>query len=143
MSGAQPVTRSHRRSSLKDNHCLLYTVTFRDMESREKERSFIMKPNHMSRHIYLLFLAAAALNAQAVRSDLVPLKNWATPLYWQPNQTERGVAVPGAQLTFSSNQVSSNALTFIAITPCRLVDTRGAGATLTGSLLFRDLLSRA
>jgi hypothetical protein len=59
------------------------------------------------------------------------MKNWATPLYWQPNQSEREVAaqaVPqkgGAQLVFSSNQVSNNALTFIAITPCRLVDTRG------------------
>jgi hypothetical protein len=55
----------------------------------------------------------------------VPLKNWATPLYWQPNQAERrtGGALP--QLQFSANAVSTDALTFVAISPCRLVDTRG------------------
>jgi hypothetical protein len=80
----------------------------------------------------LLVLASVALTAQVPRQEtVVPLKNWATPLYWQPNQTEREAAsqaIPqngGLQLQFSSNQVSSNALTFIAITPCRLVDTRG------------------
>ena len=38
----------------------------------------------------LLVLASAALTAQVARQEnVVPLKNWATPLYWQPNQTER------------------------------------------------------
>jgi hypothetical protein len=68
------------------------------------------------------------LTGQKVRENAVPLKNWTTPLYWQPNQVER--AAP--QLVFSSNQVSTNALTFIAITPCRLVDTRGGPAGFNG-----------
>ena len=79
----------------------------------------------------LLIVLPMVLIGQRAQEHVIPLKNWATPLYWQPNQTEREVAaqaIPqkgGAQLVFSSNQVSSNALTFIAITPCRLVDTRG------------------
>ncbi len=75
-----------------------------------------MKPNYLFRVVVLLVFASVALTAQ------VPLKNWAAPLYWQPSQAERG-AVP--QLQFSANAVSTNALTFVAITPCRLVDTRG------------------
>jgi hypothetical protein len=72
-----------------------------------------------------------ALIGQRAQEKVVPLKNWATPLYWQPNQGERELAaqaIPrngGPQLVFSANQVSTDALTFIAITPCRLVDTRG------------------
>jgi Chaperone of endosialidase len=92
-----------------------------------------VKPNFL-RAISLLVLASIALTAQVARQEtVVPLKNWATPLYWQPNQTERQSS-EGAkpQLQFSANQVSSNALTFIAITPCRLIDTRGAAANFNG-----------
>ncbi len=85
-----------------------------------------MKPNYLVRVVSLLILASVALTAQVARQGDVPLKNWATPLYWQPNQAERGAA-GGAmpQLQFSANAVSTDALTFVAITPCRLVDTRG------------------
>ncbi len=78
------------------------------------------------------------LTGQRAPENAVPLKNWATPLYWQANQVERETAVQGLpqkaapQLVFSANQVSANALTFIAITPCRLVDTRGAAAGFNG-----------
>ena len=75
---------------------------------------------------FLLVVLATALSGQRAQENVVPLKNWATPLYWQPSQAERSAVLSGApQLTFSTNQVSPNALTFIAITPCRLVDTRG------------------
>ena len=81
-----------------------------------------------------LVLTSVALNAQVARQDnAVPLKNWATPLYWQPSQAERestSKAVP--QLVFSANAVSTDALTFVAITPCRLVDTRGTAAGFNG-----------
>ena len=76
-----------------------------------------------------LVLTGQALTGQRAQETAVPLKNWAAPLYWQPNQGERGAA---PQLQFSANQVSANALTFIAITPCRLVDTRGAAAGFNG-----------
>src|SRR5580698_7409101 len=102
-----------------------------------------MKPNQLFRSVSLLVLASVALTAQVARQEtVVPLKNWATPLYWQPSQTERIAATQatpqtgGPQLVFSANQVSSNALTFIAITPCRLIDTRGMGANFNGIAPF-------
>ncbi len=89
-----------------------------------------MKPNYLFRVVFLSVFASVALTAQVARQEnVVPLKNWATPLYWQPSQAERG-ATP--QLQFSANQVSADALTFVAITPCRLVDTRGAAAGFNG-----------
>jgi trimeric autotransporter adhesin len=103
-----------------------------------------MKPNSLFRCVSLLALASAALTAQVARQgNMVPLKNWTTPLYWQPSQTEREgvpqavpqniVAAPIVQpLLFSANAVSTSALIFVAITPCRLVDTRGAGAGFNG-----------
>ena len=61
-------------------------------------------------------VASVALTAQAARQEsVVPLKNWATPLYWQPNQGERETAGrPAPQLQFSANAASTNALTRIA-----------------------------
>ena len=90
-----------------------------------------------SRVVSLLVLLPTVSIGQRAQEDVAPLKNWATPLYWQPNQAERevaGKAVP--QLQFSANAVSTNALTFIAITPCRLVDTRGAAAGFIGVTPF-------
>ncbi len=92
-----------------------------------------MKPNYLIRVASLLILASVALTAQVARQDtVVPLKNWATPLYWQPSQTERQSQSALPQLQFSANAVSSDALSFVAITPCRLVDTRGAAAGFNG-----------
>lgn len=73
-----------------------------------------------------ILLAAQAVTGQNLRQTVAPLKNWATPLYWQPNQTER----PTPEFQFS--QYAAAALTFIAVTPCRLVDTRGAAANFNG-----------
>jgi hypothetical protein len=92
-----------------------------------------VKPNCLC-VICVLVLASAAVTAQFARPEnAVPLKNWATPLYWQPNQAGKE-AVP--QLQFSANAISTNALTFVAISPCRLVDTRGASAGFIGVAPF-------
>jgi hypothetical protein len=60
-------------------------------------------------------------------------------LYWQPNQVEiaemAGREAAGGvtpKLQFSASQISPSALTFVAVTPCRLVDTRGAAAGFYG-----------
>jgi len=74
----------------------------------------------------LLILSPLVLTTQRAQENVVPLQNWATPLYWQPNQAERvSTAKAQPQLQFSANAVSTTALTLVAITPCRLVDTRG------------------
>lgn len=66
-----------------------------------------------------------ALTAQEAR-DVAPLKTWAAPLHWHANQAEQeAIAMNAPHLKFSATAVSTDALTFVAITPCRLVDTRG------------------
>jgi hypothetical protein len=97
---------------------------------------------YSSRAVSLLVFLPLMLTAQSVRENVVPLKNWATPLYWHPNQAERAAAAKGLpqnalpQLQFSTNAASADALTFVAITPCRLVDTRGAGGNFNGDTPF-------
>ena len=86
----------------------------------------------------LLFLPTV-LTGQNAQEIVVPLRNWAAPLYWQAShvemaeRAERESAVGIApKLQFSASQVSASALTFIAVTPCRLVDTRGVPAGFNG-----------
>jgi hypothetical protein len=97
---------------------------------------------YSGRAFFLLVLLPLMLTAQRAPETVVPLKNWASPLYWRANQAEReagGRALPqnaAPQLQFSTNQVSGDALTFVAITPCRLVDTRGSAAGFEGENPF-------
>jgi hypothetical protein len=82
----------------------------------------------------LLFLPVVLTGQTA---QVVPLKNWAAPLYWQPNQAGRqttGRAAPGIRPLVT--QISTGALTFVAIAPCRLVDTRGTAAGFIGPTPF-------
>jgi trimeric autotransporter adhesin len=80
----------------------------------------------------VLFLPAV-LTGQTATDAVVPLKNWAAPLYWQPNQAEREIAgSAGLGIRPMVTQLSTSALTFVAITPCRLVDTRGSAAGFNG-----------
>lgn len=89
------------------------------------------------RTVLVLVVLPITLIAQRGQQNVVPLKHWVTPLYWQPNQAERQAAsMVRPELQFSANAVSTNALTFVAITPCRLVDTRGAAAGLNGIAPF-------
>src|SRR5579862_6284344 len=60
-----------------------------------KRRTFV-KPNCLACVVSLLVLASGALTAQLARHETgVPLKNWATPLYWQPSQSEREITAQG------------------------------------------------
>ncbi len=87
----------------------------------------------------LLGLAAlAAASAQGV--DPAPLKNWAAPLSWQPTtQQEKAVAQERAAKQNGMNpQIQPASGTtelgmLVAITPCRLVDTRYDMPTPYGS----------
>jgi hypothetical protein len=76
------------------------------------------------------------LAAQRPQENVIPLKNWATPLYWHSSQAEKEPAGnPVPLLQFSGNAVSTDALSFVAITPCRLVDTRGVAASFNGAIV--------
>jgi hypothetical protein len=86
---------------------------------------------------FLPLLLPVVLTGQSARDNSVPLKNWAAPLYWQPNQAGRqtaGRAAPGIRPMVTS--ISTNPLTFVATAPCRLVDTRGTSAGFIGPTPF-------
>ncbi len=89
---------------------------------------------YLGRAASLLMVLPIVLTGQRAQENAVPLKNWATPLYWQPTQGERAASSQQAapQLQFSPSAVSNTALVFVAVTPCRLVDTRGAADGFNG-----------
>ncbi len=80
-----------------------------------------------------LILMSLALAAQVRERDLVPLKHWAAPLYWEPGQAARDAgAVQSNVVGLPTPQAQSpaNSLVFVGMTPCRVVDTRlGQGFT--------------
>jgi endosialidase-like protein len=74
----------------------------------------------------LVLLIPIAGIAQSER-DTIPLKSWAAPLYWQPNQDGQPEALNDENVNAT---LPAGALVFVAITPCRVVDTRpGSGFT--------------
>ena len=88
----------------------------------------------VSLHVFLpLLFLPVVLTGQTAQQIVVPLKNWAAPLYWQPNHVERETAgKTGPGIRPMVTDVSTGALTLVAITPCRLVDTRGVPAGFNG-----------
>jgi hypothetical protein len=92
-------------------------------------------------------MLTAQRTREPAQENVIPLKNWASPLYWHPNRVESAAAARASpqnglpqnaapQLQFPGNVVSADALTFVAITPCRLVDTRGAAVGFDGIAPF-------
>jgi endosialidase-like protein len=87
--------------------------------------------------VFLPLLFLPVLLTGQTTAQQIPLKNWAAPLYWQPNQAERETAgSTGLGIRPMVTAISTSALTFVAITPCRLVDTRGVPAGFDGATPF-------
>ena len=85
-----------------------------------------MNANNLSRTVSLLIAIPVALTAQlAPDRDPVALKNWAAPLYWQPTQAQQGQSSTPLATT-ANPPLGDNALVFVAMTPCRIADTRTA-----------------
>jgi hypothetical protein len=82
-----------------------------------------MKMSTLTRIVSVLAVAATLVSAQPHR-DNVPLRHWSAPLYWQPDLVQ-----PRPLATTPSDPAP---LTFIAMTPCRVVDTR-AGSGFSGA----------
>src|SRR6516164_1394816 len=83
----------------------------------------------------LSFLTPIALIAQMQR-DTVPLRAWPAPLYWQPTHAENELATGRAHSVTSARSsdatvteaaTPAGSLVFVAMTPCRIADTRDAG----------------
>jgi hypothetical protein len=93
-----------------------------------------MKTSLQFRVVSLLALVSSALTAQTKRENAVPLKHWSAPLYWQPTEAEKQGA-PTNVLAVPNAASSVAPLTFVAITPCRITDTRVAGNVPHGPLV--------
>ena len=69
------------------------------------------------------------MRSQRVKYD-IPLKNWPAPLYWQPSQADTeaagGKASPELRTPTAQASTVSGPLVFVAMTPCRVVDTRAS-----------------
>jgi hypothetical protein len=84
--------------------------------------------------LVMLFLSIPISLIAQLQRDMVPLKPWPAPLYWQPSQAENQIA---AQPATFGNEVAedtrpANSLVFVGMTPCRVVDTRN-GSGFTGA----------
>jgi len=87
-----------------------------------------MKTPVEARFVALVTVVPMILSGQMLR-DNVPLRHWSAPLYWQPYQT----LVKLAEFRpLASTPAAPNPLTCIAMTPCRVVDTR-AGSGFNGA----------
>ena len=71
--------------------------------------------------------------AQGQEIEIAPLKNWPAPLYWQSTEAEESATVASSDTLTMRRSASSaaanlplgtNALVFVGMTPCRVVDTR-------------------
>jgi hypothetical protein len=86
---------------------------------------------------FLAVLFAVSLSAQSA-GDSVPLRNWPAPLSWQPSRVEaENIARSGILRGVSGEstphaQTPASSLVFVAMTPCRVVDTR-AGRGFAGA----------
>ena len=98
-----------------------------------QKRNPMMYADRLLRVFSLLALVPVALTAQVSRERDIPLKPWAAPLYWQPSQPDSHAAAsqPGATVSFSA-QPAAVSLVFVAMTPCRVADTR-SGMGFTGA----------
>ena len=93
-----------------------------------------MKPERSLRLVSLLVVVQMVMCAQVARQP-VALKHWPAPLYWQPtpslaNNGEHAVAMPSPNASLPQN---ANALVFVAMPPCRVVDTRTSSQGSSGA----------
>jgi len=95
----------------------------------------------MYRHFFSSLVALCVLTGSAwsQTTDAVPLKNWHAPLAWQATSADEVAAAKEASSRRGESQpqvTTPDGLTtlglLVAITPCRLVDTRQSWATPFG-----------
>ena len=87
----------------------------------------------------LLTLVAGLLISSHALAQREPVRNWAAPLYWQPSEQEASIIRHAREMqpmagTSAAQPMAdpSVPLVLVAMTPCRVVDTR-AGQGFSGS----------
>jgi len=76
----------------------------------------------------LLLISVSTLTAQVIPNRDVPLKNWPAPLFWQPTGAEATAGKENTDIRKLSPEANTSpeSLVFVAMTPCRVVDTRAS-----------------
>src|SRR5262249_40425473 len=90
-----------------------------------KEGETRMKTHVVPLAIVVLLLVSLSVMAQ-MQNDVIPLRTWSAPLYWQPTSAEREAAA-NKLATFSTKAnaaTQGNSLVFVAMRPCRIAPTR-------------------
>ncbi len=80
-------------------------------------------------------LALVVLGAAAVAEDGVPLRNWAAPIFWSPGTGGDAPrhGQPSAPLSPEFSMAgTATPLPFVAVAPCRLIDTRAGSGFPSG-----------
>src|SRR5271157_895462 len=91
-----------------------------------RTEDFRMNASNLGMAVSLLTAIPVVLAAQPAHDrDAVMLKSWAAPLYWQPSQAERG-PFDEPRVATANPPLGGNALVFVAMTPCRIADTRAS-----------------
>lgn len=88
-----------------------------------------------ARALALVFLAALSPTAFAEAPDASGPAAWTAPPYWAPPAPLREAAGRTPEAGRQALAVGPAPMPFVALPPCRLVDTRGNGAPLTGGFL--------
>ncbi len=103
----------------------------------EELRRLVKRVTTMKRVMPVAAVLLCSLSAFAQPTDAI--QNWTAPLYFAPQATPEGSGDHGGRDALASGRqalaAGPVALPFIALPPCRLVDTRGNGAPLTGGWL--------
>jgi hypothetical protein len=82
------------------------------------------------------FLPLLLVSSIAVADDLIPLINWTVPP-WSSSSTAPATSAPGEQRHFvatTNADISSAGAAFVAVTPCRLIDTRNPSGPYGGPM---------
>ena len=95
------------------------------------------------RFALVLLIGCVLAASLAAQDPVVPLKNWPAPLYWQPSEQEASIIrhahemQPRAGASASQPVADPSApLVFVAITPCRMMDTRGYDSTFVSGTVY-------
>lgn len=79
---------------------------------------------YLRRAIFVLVFLPLVLTAQMSHDgERTAIRNWSAPLYWQPTTPAMGTDTA----VTAEPVISSIPLDFVAMTPCRVVDTRSGG----------------
>ncbi len=88
-----------------------------------------------------LFALGQFCTAQALTQDIDEIANWPAPLYWQPGPVRKAPARKAevrrdGMLQQAAAPTLGSPATFVAMSPCRAVDTRTGGAPFGGPAFY-------